>query len=159
MRNIKINENKSLKLSNVLKYDVGAANEDCEINIDLEIQKMDSYIKTHGYRQIGPLIQFSDVCMGKNDSVDIKMIFMLQSDNFIHNVEPPYKMDSILRVKNCLYARYIGPEEKLKFAYDKLGVYAFENDIELEGCNYIIYVDRNEEDETMVADVFMPVKE
>ena len=41
----------------------------------------------------------------------------------------------------------------------KLGVYAFENDIELDGCNYTIYVDRNEEDETMVADVFMPVKE
>ena len=90
---------------------------------------------------------------------DIKMQFMLQTDNFIHNVEPPYKMDSILRVKNCLYARYIGPEDKLKFAYDKLGVYAFENDIELDGCNYTIYVDRNEEDETMVADVFMPVKE
>ena len=27
------------------------------------------------------------------------------------------------------------------------------------GCNYTIYVDRNEEEETMVADVFMPVKE
>ena len=40
-----------------------------------------------------------------------------------------------------------------------LGVYTFENDIELDGCNYTIYVDRNEEEETMVADVFMPVKE
>ncbi len=30
---------------------------------------------------------------------------------------------------------------------------------ELDGCNYTIYVDRNEEEETMVADVFMPVKE
>lgn len=87
------------------------------------------------------------------------MQFMLQTDNFIHNVEPPYRMHSILRVKNCLYARYIGLEDKLKFAYDKLGVYAFGNDIELDGCNYTIYVDRNEEDETMVADVFMPVKE
>ena len=87
------------------------------------------------------------------------MQFML-SDRQLHpQRRTTYKMDSILRVKNCLYARYIGPEDKLKFAYDKLGVYAFENDIELEGCNYTIYVDRNEEDETMVADVFMPVKE
>ena len=30
--------------------------------------------------------------------------------------------------------------------------------VELDGCNYTIYVDRNEEEETMVADVFMPVK-
>ena len=39
-----------------------------------------------------------------------------------------------------------------------LGCMHFENDIELDGCNYTIYVDRNEEEETMVADVFMPVR-
>ena len=109
--------------------------------------------------QIGPLIQYSKVELDENNEPDINMQFMLQANNFIHNVEQPYRMESLLRVKNCLYARYNGPDDKLKFAYDKLGVYAFENDIELDGCNYTIYVDRNEEEETMVADVFMPVKE
>ena len=107
----------------------------------------------------GPLIQYSKVELDENNEPDINMQFMLQANNFIHNVEQPYRMESLLRVRNCLYARYNGPEDKLKFAYDKLGVYAFENDIELDGCNYTIYVDRNEEEETMVADVFMPVKE
>jgi effector-binding domain-containing protein len=114
---------------------------------------------THGANQIGPLIQYSKVELDENNEPDINMQFMLQANNFIHNVEQPYRMESLLRVKNCLYARYNGPDDKLKFAYDKLGVYAFENDIELDGCNYTIYVDRNEEEETMVADVFMPVKE
>ena len=55
---------------------------------------------------------------------------MLQSDNFIHNVEEPYHMESILRVKNCLYARYTGPEDKVnvtngmtavaRISYDKV---------------------------------------
>lgn len=96
--------------------------------------------------RLDPLIQATSFEIKDDGAVDIKMQFMLQTDNFIHNVEPSYRMDSILRVKNCLYARYIGPEDKLKFAYDKLGVYAFENDIELEGCNYTIYVDRNEKE-------------
>lgn len=153
---ISLHENKVLKLQNVVSLGM---NMEENVNIDLLIDKMDTYIQTHGAKQIGPLIQATSFEIKDDGAVDIKMQFMLQTDNFIHNVEPPYKMDSILRVKNCLYARYIGPEDKLKFAYDKLGVYAFENDIELEGCNYTIYVDRNEEDETMVADVFMPVKE
>ena len=156
MNRISLHENKVLKLQNVVSLGM---NMEENVNIDLLIDKMDTYIQTHGAKQIGPLIQATSFEIKDDGAVDIKMQFMLQTDNFIHNVEPPYKMDSILRVKNCLYARYIGPEDKLKFAYDKLGVYAFENDIELEGCNYTIYVDRNEEDETMVADEFMPVKE
>lgn len=158
MNKITILENKTLKLQNVLSVQVDLESESDEL-FDIEINKLNTYIQTHGAKQTGPLIQATSFEIKDDGAVDIKMQFMLQTDNFIHNVEPPYKMDSILRVKNCLYARYIGPEDKLKFAYDKLGVYAFENDIELDGCNYTIYVDRNEEDEIMVADVFMPVKE
>ena len=54
---------------------------------------------------------------------------MRQANNFIHNVEAPYTMESVLRVRNCMYARYTGPEEKLKLAYDKINVTAFEEDI------------------------------
>lgn len=160
MKKIQIMRDKTLKLQNIISFEIDGSDEtDSDLNLDVEIEKMNTLIIASGSRQIGPLIQFSSVKFTDNDYTNVKIVFMLQSSNFIHKVEPPYKMDSILRVKNCLYARYIGPEEKLKFAYDKLGVYAFENDIELEGCNYTIYVDRNEEDETMVADVFMPVKE
>ena len=143
MNTITLSEHKILKLQNVLSVQVDLEFESDEL-FDIEINKLNTYIQTHGAKQIGPLIQATSFEIKDDGAVDIKMQFMLQT---------------ILRVKNCLYARYIGPEDKLKFAYDKLGVYAFENDIELDGCNYTIYVDRNEEDETMVADVFMPVKE
>ena len=71
--------------------------------------------------QIGPLIQYSKVELDENNEPDINMQFMLRANNFIHNVEQPYRMESLLR-KNCLYARYNGPDDKLKFAYDKQGV-------------------------------------
>ena len=54
-----------------------------------------------------------------------------------------------------MYCRYTGPEEKLKFAYDKIQLTAFEENIPLKGDSYTIFVDKNEEDETIVADVFM----
>ena len=47
-------------------------------------------------------------------------------------------------------------EEIAKFAYDKINLEAFENDIELTGESYTVFVDQNEEEGTIVADVFMP---
>lgn len=157
MNQINISENKILKLQNILSVRIDLSADDLGI-FDMEVNKLKTYIQTHGAKQIGPLIQYSCLDINEKGEADINMQFMLQADNFIHSVEAPYKMDSLLRVKNCLYARYMGPEDKIKFAYDKLGVYAFENNIELEGSNYTIYVDINEEEETMIADVFMPIK-
>jgi effector-binding domain-containing protein len=158
MNQINVSENKTLKLQNVLSYRLDLETEDANM-FDTEVNKMNTFIQTHGAKQIGPLIQHTFLKVNENNEVDVNIQFMLQSDNFIHNVETPYHMESVLRVKNCLYARYMGPESKIKIAYDKLGVYAFENEIELEDSNYTIYVSRNEEDETVVADVFIPVKE
>ena len=102
MNKISLHENKVLKLQNVVSLGM---NMEENVNIDLLIDKMDTYIQTHGAKQIGPLIQATSFEIKDDGAVDIKMQFMLQTDNFIHNVEPPYRMDSILRVKNCLYAR------------------------------------------------------
>ena len=68
-------------------------------------------------------------------------------------------MESVLRIPNCMYCRYIGSEGKLKFAYDKINLEAFENDIKLTCESYIVFVDQNEEEGTIVADVFMPKME
>lgn len=81
---------------------------------------------------------------------------MLQCNNYIHNVEQPYSMESVVRVPNALYCRYTGPESSLKLAYDKIQIEAFEQDIKLDDCNYTIFIDNNEEDDVMIADVFIP---
>ena len=154
MRKIDYYERKSLKISNVLSSKLLL-----ETNATIMIEQMQQYIKIKGATQIGPLIQCSRVYMNENNELDMEIILMLQCNNYIHNVEPPYSMESVIRVPNCMYCRYIGPEDKLKFAYDKIHLEAFENDIELEDCSYTIFVDRNEEEETIVADVFIPRKD
>ena len=154
MGKLQFHESKVLKLTNVLKYKVLLNTKDFDFNV--AIQQMQSYIKTKGAVQVGPLIQYTRTFLNESNELDIEIIMMLQSNNFISNVEQPYSMESVIRIPNALYCRYMGPEASLKFAYDKINLEAFENDIATESCNYTIFVNHNVEDDIMTADVFVP---
>lgn len=153
MSKLQYNKNKAIKLQNVL---VGKVNLEEEMDFNIIVEKMQSYIKVKGAMQIGPLIQHTKTFVSAEEELDMEINLLLQCNNFIHSVEKPYTMESVLRVQDCMYCHYIGPEEKLKFAYDKINLEAFENDIELTGESYTVFVDQNEEEGTIVADVFMP---
>ncbi|MEY8425731.1 hypothetical protein AALB52_24215 [Lachnospiraceae bacterium 38-14] len=156
MGKLQFNTSKILKLQNVLKSKIDLENQDMDLAVLVE--KMQSYIKVKGAVQIGPLIQCTRTFVNEEEELDMEIILMLQCNHFINSVEKPYSMESVLRVTDCMYCRYMGPEEQLKIAYDKINVEAFENDIELEGESYTVFVDENEEEGTIVADVFVPKK-
>lgn len=153
MNKIEVNMNKILKLSNVL-IEVIEINNIEDFNV--LFLKIENYIKSKGATAIGPLIQKISYHVNDEGKPEVKVYLMRQANNFIHNVEPPYTMESVLRVKNCMYARYTGPEEKLKFAYDKINLTAFEEDIELSNESYTIFVDK--QDDNIIADVFVEKK-
>lgn len=150
---IVLNTNKTLKLSNVIITEITLKQSQ---NMVIVVEKLENYIKSKGATPIGPLIQKISYHINDEGQLEIKVYLMRQANNFIHNVEPPYTMESVLRVKNCMYARYTGPEEKLKFAYDKINLTAFEEDIELSNESYTIFVDK--QDDNIIADVFMEKK-
>ena len=156
MGKLQFNTSKILKLQNVLKSKIDLENQDMDLAVLVE--KMQSYIKVKGAVQIGPLIQCTRTFVNEEEELDMEIILMLQCNHFINSVEKPYSMESVLRVTDCMYCRYMGPGEQLKIAYDKINVEAFENDIELEGESYTVFVDENEEEGTIVADVFVPKK-
>lgn len=153
MNKLQFHNNKVLKLTNVLKCKILIDEESFDLNVAIE--QMQSYIKIKGAMQVGPLIQYTKTFINDAGELDMEIIMMLQCNNYINNVEQPYAMESVVRVPNAMYCRYNGPEEKLKFAYDKIQLEAFENDIPLKGDSYTIFVDRDEENETITADVFM----
>ena len=154
MSKLQFRDNKTLKLNNVLKYKILLDNEDFKLNVAIE--QMQSYIRTKGAMQVGPLIQYTRTFLNENGELDMEIVMMLQCNNYIHSVEQPYSMESVIRVQNALYCRYTGPENTLKFAYDKINVEAFEQDIKLADCNYTIFLDSNQEEGITVADVFVP---
>lgn len=153
MNEITISNNKTLKLTNALSLEVNMSETQ---DMSAVVLKMENYLKTKGAMPIGPLIQKTVYNVSEQGELDIHVIFIRQSNNFIHNVEEPYKMDSQLRIQNCMYAHYVGPEEKLKLAFDKINVTAFENEINLSNENYTIFV--NKQDDDIIADIFAEKK-
>lgn len=109
MATMTINQNKVLKLQNVLIDKINLEEEEMDYN--LVVEKMQSYIKVKGAVQIGPLIQHSKTFVNDAEELGVEINFLLQCNNYIHNVEKPYRMESVLRIPNCMYCRYIGPEE------------------------------------------------
>lgn len=153
MKKISISPSKTLKLTNILINRCQIKEEDFDFTVSIE--QMQSFIRTKGAVQIGPLIQYTNSYINEAGEMDIDIRLMLQCNHYIHSVQQPYTMESMIRIPNCMYCRYIGPEDKLSFAYQKIQLEAFENDILLKGDSYTIFVDRDEENETITADVFM----
>ena len=151
MNEIKVAENKTLKLTNVLSREVRG---DEMANMPLVLTQMHNFIKSNGAQPIGPLVQA--VKMGAGPEHVPELYMMQQATQLITKMEPGYHMDAVLRVKNCLYAHYTGPMSSSQLASAKLQVMAFENEIDLTGDSYTIYVNQDEDDGVM--DVFMETK-
>ena len=54
---------------------------------------------------------------------------MQQATQLIPRMEPGYSMDAVLRVRNCLYAHYVGPMSQSGLASQKLNIMAFEHEL------------------------------
>lgn len=145
-----VKENKILKLNNVLIREV-SQNELMEVN---QIGcMMESYIKAKGNSIIGPMINYSSAEGDENGQVKIVLKLIVQLKNPIHSVDKPYEFKPQIKVTNCLFARFTEKEENLQYAYSKLSLHAFENNIKLKGDSYTVFV--NKAEENIVADVFM----
>lgn len=155
MPKIEFRENKVMKLTNVLSRKVP----DNELlNQDKQAQLLLNWIRAKGYEPIGPLIMYSSGIKGVDGEnrpiIDARLMMQIKSSNV--RLELPYKFEADLRVSDCLMARFNGEADKLQFAMNKLTLYAYENDLELTGDTYIIFMDQRES--FLFADVFMPVK-
>ena len=102
----------------------------------------------------GPMIQCVKIPGGPNPQPEVYM--MQQTTQLIPRMEPGYTQDAVLRVRGCLYAHYTGPMSQSGLASQKLNIFAFENELELNGNVYTIFV--NQDDDDAVVDVFMETK-
>ena len=151
MNEIKVAENKTLKLTNVLSRTLHPEE---LANLPVILTQMQNFMKSNGVQPIGPLVQALKIGPAPEHAPELYL--MQQATQLIPQMDPGYHMDAILRVKNCLYAHYTGPMENSQLASSKLQIHAFENDIKMTGSSYTIYV--NQDDDDAVVDVFMETK-
>ena len=151
MNEIKVAENKTLKLTNVLSRRVQPE----ELgNMMLVLTQMHNFIKSNGAQPLGPLVQCIKLPAGPNPQPEVYM--MQQATQLIPRMEAGYSMDAVLRVRNCLYAHYVGPMSQSGLASQKLNIMAFEHELELTGTVYTVFV--NQDDDEGVVDTFMETK-
>ena len=141
MNEIKVAENKTLKLTNVLSHEVQPTEMG---NMQLVLTQMQNFMKSNGAQPIGPLVQ----AITFTPDHQMKLILMQQATQFIPQMEQGYHMDAVLRVKNCLYAHYCGPMSQSQLAAS--------NEQTLTGDTYTIFV--RQDDDDAVVDVFMEIK-
>jgi len=142
---------KTLKLTNVLIQEVAQEN---IAQVSLLIEQMQNYLKNRGVHPMGPVVQYTWPEMDPNGQLSVTFKLFRQANNMLHHLEPPYTMESVLRIPNCMYVRFVGKESDLHFAYEKIGVTAYEEGIKLKGDNYTVLIDQ--QDDILTADIFMP---
>lgn len=99
MSKIELHRNKSLRLDNVMIKEVVNTIDDIgTVGINLEdsslesiVVQMENQIKNKGASTVGPLIQYSGVRI-EQEQVGVTLSFMLQASNYIHNLDPGYKI-------------------------------------------------------------------
>lgn len=152
-----VKKKKTLCLTNVVSYKLDVHQEGAFDNISLVVNRMLDYINVHGTINIGPVIQYNNYVCTENGNSEMNVELLIQCKDYIHNADRPYEISSKIKVNDCYMCHYVGSESGLQYAYMKIQVEAFEDGVKLKKCNYTVFLEHNEEDETVVADVFIPV--
>lgn len=151
MRKIDILLNKTLRLNNVICYELKS---DELSKPEIVVEKIDNYIKSKGGYPVGPVIQRVSTSINNANNLDAKVEVLRQADRYIYQLDKPYGMEAVLRVKNCIYAHYIGPEEHISISYAKINVISFEKNINIKPETYTIFLKDTDNGDT-VADIFV----
>ena len=117
---------------------------------------MQSYIKSHGKAIVGPLVNHSYSVVDNDGNMRINIRLIMQLDSPLHILDEVYKFKKRLKIDNCLFARFYEKEENIKFAYLKLNVHAFENNLNMQGESYTVYVKQNSD--KLMADILCHYK-
>lgn len=152
---LELSYNKTLKLKNVVYRDICVTDYESQDSVfDLIVTQLENQIKAKGAEPIGPLIQYNTYFVDANGQTNLNIRLIRQANQYLEAVDEPYNSEYEVTVRNCMYVRYRGPGEQLYFATQKILLTAFEEDIELKGDSYVVYIEDDEMGRIM-ADVFM----
>jgi effector-binding domain-containing protein len=146
-----VKEKKTLKLSNVVLHKVNVE-ELQKLSAEKIVKLLNAHLRLKGAVPKGPLINHTYLRNGEN-----QVSFMLQASKAV-DVEAPYGFNDSLRVENCLYTRFQGKEYDIDYAYQKMNLYAYENNLSLKKESYSIFLANEPGSDKVTIDIFMPIK-
>ena len=152
MRKIIIGVNKKLIVSNAVVCAPG----DKE-GTEEAIYFFSNRLKTNGISIRGPAIVKFGLKRNEPDFSITREVFFQSTykpgDKLPSNCESKGDM----KIGPCMYARVSGEGDNSRYAYEKISVHAYENEIELSGESYMVMLE--DEENKIVIDIFIPIKE
>lgn len=151
-KEIIIEENKALKLNNVLTrtFTIDENFDECRFNT--KIKEFNDYILNNKITSFGPLIIKNQIIGNEKKKIQIKL--MIQTKNESLRVIAPYGFETEHKTKPCLFSRFNGNQQDQGYANLKMQVYAYENNLILDVESY--QVTKNKENEVEI-DTFVPI--
>ncbi|MDR1800608.1 MAG: hypothetical protein LBQ95_02005 [Lachnospiraceae bacterium] len=153
MKQLKVEKGKILMLRNVIEYRMKwTSDTDIERIVGLE----EKYILSKGAKPVGPVVQHNSIKIDSQGNIETWISLFRQTTNSLDSIDEPFSFKPLVKVNNCLLLHFRGEGQDLKYAFDKLGVYAYENDLKLKGDSYTVFVNQTEDE--LIADIFMEYK-
>ncbi|HET0843144.1 TPA: AraC family transcriptional regulator [Streptococcus pneumoniae] len=135
MAKLEVKDNKKLVLKSVICKKL----HDTKVeDVDQEINKFHQHLQLLKAQIFGPF--------------DFEFYIQAHNAQQYSNI---YDVQDSISVPYCLYVRFEDSPEYLQYAYSKLDLYVYENDIQTDGIVYTVYV--NSSPEKMVVDIFRPI--
>ncbi|NQI71918.1 AraC family transcriptional regulator [Streptococcus suis] len=152
MVKLEVKDNKKLVLKQVICKKLPNAKVE---DVDHEINKFHQHLQLVKAQIFGPLIVKSCGTIINDDgsvSTDFELYVQAQNAQQYSNL---YDIQDVVSIPNCLYVRFDDSPEYLQYAYSKLELYIYEQDIQTDGTVYTVYV--NSSPDKMIVDIFRPV--
>ena len=141
MPKLEVKTNKKLVLKNVIVHEMKNIKMS---DLEKELQKFERNLKLLNVQTFGPLITKNyGMSISDNGEMTICCDAMIQAHD--------YK-----QYQNTYIVRFEDRPEYLNYAYSKLDLFFYENDLEPEGITYSVLL--NQTSDMMTMDLFKPVK-
>lgn len=152
MNKLEIKRNKKLVLKKVLKKRLRGIQIE---KLDVEINRFDQQLKLLKVQTYGPLVTRNCGTLIHDDgSVSMDYELYVQAEDYQQYQKYFIVVDEII-VDNCLYLRFNDSAEYIPYAFSKLDIYIYENDIPIKNDVYTVYL--NGDGEKVIVDIFRPV--
>lgn len=152
-KKINILENKKLVLKSVIKKSLNKLPSD---QIDKEVQKFQNVLLSHNLSIFGPLV----ICnkgshISETGSVTVDIDIIVQAREY-KKMKALFDIEETHICSGCILAQFEGDAENIQFAYSKLDVFIYENNLVSTGLIYTLY--KNSSVKHTCLDIFKKVE-
>jgi len=152
LKKMEVKEHKKLVLKNILRREVRGITSD---DFNRELLMFHKFIERERVQTFGPLVIVTLGTQVLGDAITQDFDLIIQAHNY-KKYSLQAQISERFECSNCIYIKFEGHPKDLHYAYSKLDLFLYENELESDGKTYSIVLEETGNYTTI--DIFLPVK-